>query len=270
MRFMDEFFGSEAQQAVSRRARDVWQLCQDDPRFSYNGRITAMVGDLGPRSGTVLASLARMQGATTGHFLPKARAKAIEEELHAQSLSTNIWEFCTGRDSAYEAARTILDTHPLPADIRIETIDPETPPQRVAEFAGMAANCGVLAMCGRVIRGLDVPGLTLAGVDGTGAVVASAWGYKCYAPESDGKDFAFWGGLSCREDRRGERIALILGAHSIVRLWEERGVRGFCTGITAGNTPSFKVCEKLGVLPGDLIGMGVTDPTTFGGGSLTK
>lgn len=270
MQFGDEFFGTAAQQSVSRRARDVWQLCKEDPRFSYNGRITAMVGDIGPRSGEVLASLARMQGATTGHFLPKARSAPIETALHEEGLSTNIWEFCQGRDGAYAAAQEILETQALPADLSVAAITAETDPARVAEFAGMAADCGVLAMSGRVMRGLDVPGVTLAAIDDTGAVVASAWGYKCYAAESEGKDFAFWGGLSCREDRRGERIALVLGAQSIVRLWEDLGVRGFCTGITPGNMPSFKVCEKLGVFPGDRIGMGVTDPATFGGGSLTK
>ena len=95
------------------------------------------------------------------------------------------------------------------------------------------------------MRGLDVPGITLAGVDQSGKVIASAWGYKCYHLQSRYSDHAFWGGLSCRPERRGEKIALVMGALSIVQLWEELGVRTFCTGIAGDNVASFSICEKL-------------------------
>jgi len=125
-------------------------------------------------------------------------------------------------------------------------------------------------MSGRVMRGLDIPGVTLAAIDGAGNPVASAWGYKCYHAQSGFADHAFWGGLSCRQDPRGQRIALILGAMSIVRLWDEFHVRGFCTGVAKGNMASLSICKKLGVLPTKYVGFGVTDPALFQGGSLTR
>lgn len=270
MDFRDEFFGSAAQQTVSRRARDAWMIARDDPRFAYNGRIVAATGYSGPETAGHLASLARLQGSTTCHFLPKNRAAAVRQDVESEGLATNVWEFCKGGDTAYDAARAILAAHILPADISVLTLGPETAPSVVAGLAATAGDCGVLVMAGRVMRGLDVPGLTLAGVDGNGEVVASAWGYRCYHPQSAFSDHAFWGGLTCRPDRRGQKIALLLGALSIVRLREEMQVQGFCTGIAGDNSASFRLCEKLGVLPSDEIGLGVTDPEMFRGATLTK
>jgi hypothetical protein len=119
------------------------------------------------------------------------------------------------------------------------------------------------------MRGLDIKGLTLGAVDKSGDVIASAWGYKCYEGQTDFAHYAFWGGLACRPDRRGHKIAQVLGAHSIIRLWDSLGVRGFCTGIAAGNEASFSVCAKLGVTPSNWVAVGVTDPNLFKG-SLTK
>lgn len=270
MYFKDEFFGSEAQITVSKRARDLWNLCSNDPRFSYNGRIVTINGDIGPETAEVLAALARVQGSTTCHFFPRDQAKATSEAIKALGLSSNQWDFYYGQKTAYEAAKNILAKYQLPSDLKVERITPEINAAKVADLAGMAADCGVMVMAGRVMRGLDIEGVTLGAFDQSGAAVSSAWGYKCYHPESGLSDNAFWGGLTCREDRRGQKIALILGAMSIIKLWEDHGVRGFCTGITPGNAPSVAVCKKLGVLPSDWVGLGVTDPDMFHGGSLTK
>ena len=270
MRFQDEFFGSGAQQTVSRRARDLWQLCAKDGQLAYNGRIVTVVGDIGAKTADKLICLARLQGSTTCHFLPIDKTEAVKAAVEASGLSSNVWQFCTGGQSAYDAACQILETYQLPPDLTVKRIDARTDAFLVAGFAKMAADCGVLAMAGRVIRGLDVEGITLAAVDKSGQPVASAWGYKCYPEQSAFSEYAFWGGLSCRKDRRGQKIALILGAIAIVQLWEELQVRGFCTGVTAGNTASFSVCEKLGVLSSNWVGLGVTDPTMFNGGTLTK
>ncbi|MEH6547039.1 MAG: hypothetical protein V7701_11445, partial [Sneathiella sp.] len=242
----------------------------DDPQFSYNGRVVSIVGDIGQNTSEKLVSLARLQGAATCHFFPKERAGAVQKSVEAHDLSTNIWEFCKGGKSAYEAAQNVLKIHELPADITIAQLTVDTDAVRIEEFAAMTADAGVLAMSGRVMRGLDLPGITLAAIDQSGETVGSAWGYKCYHPKSPVSEYAFWGGLSCREDRRGEKIALVLGALSIVQLWEKLTVRGFCTGIVEGNTASFSLCEKLGILPSDQIGLGVTDPALFKGTTLTK
>ncbi len=50
-------------------------------------------------------------------------------------------------------------------------------------------------------------------------------------------DRAFRAMLATRQDRRGKRIALLLGAQPIVHVWERHGARGFMTGVRADNSP---------------------------------
>lgn len=270
MSFDNEFYGSDAQIAVSKRSRDVWKLTRNDPTLAYNGRVVAHVGAADTATPERLAALARLQGATTCQFLPKNRMEEIRQSVEAMGLSTNVWEFCKGGAEAYEAAKNVLTSHALPADIRADQLGVASSSALVADFAAMAGECGVLVMAGGVMRGRDVPGLTLIGLTAADEVVGSAWGYRCYSPDGPYADHAFWGGLTCRPDRRGEKIALVLGALSIVRLWEDLKVRVFCTGIAEGNAASFALCRKLGVVPTDEVGLGVTDPQMFKGSSFTK
>jgi len=81
MDFEEEIFGTAAQTTVSRRARDVWKLLQDDPRFSYNGRIVAVAGNIGDDTAEKLAALTRLQGSTTCHFLPKEKVERVNQTL---------------------------------------------------------------------------------------------------------------------------------------------------------------------------------------------
>ena len=76
--------------------------------------------------------------------------------------------------------------------------------------------------------------------------------------------------LATREDRRGERIALLLGAQAIVHMWERHGARGFMTGVRADNAPSQTLCKKLGVCATDWIYASCIDREMFGGSSITK
>ena len=270
MQYDDEYFGTVPQQTVSKRAHALWRLIPNDPQLRYNGRIMTLSGYAGSKTTEILISLARLQGAATGHFMPKNKTKEVLHSIKEHGMSSNIWEFCKGGELAYEAAQNILKTNRLPSDISVERLTTHTKAERIADFAALTSECGVLVMSGRVMRGLDIPGITLAGIDQSGEIVGSAWGYKCYHPQSNFSDYAFWGGLTCRQDRRGQKIALILGAMSIVQLWEELQVRGFCTGISEDNAASFALCKKLGVLPSDEIGLGVTDPDMFQGATLTK
>jgi hypothetical protein len=51
--------------------------------------------------------------------------------------------------------------------------------------------------------------------------------------------------LATLEDRRGEIIALLLGAQAIVHMWERHGARGFMTGVRADNSSSQALCNRL-------------------------
>jgi hypothetical protein len=81
---------------------------------------------------------------------------------------------------------------------------------------------------------------------------------------------AFWGMLATRQDRRGERIALLLGAKAIAHMWERHGARGFITGVRANNASSQALCIKLGVTSTNWIYAECMDKELFGAASLTK
>jgi hypothetical protein len=76
--------------------------------------------------------------------------------------------------------------------------------------------------------------------------------------------------LATRTDRRGERIALLLGARAIVHMWERHGARGFMTGVRADNASSRSLCNKLGVSATEWIYASCIDKEMFGGSSITK
>jgi len=76
--------------------------------------------------------------------------------------------------------------------------------------------------------------------------------------------------LATREDRRGEKIALLLGAQAIVHMWERHGVRGFMTAVRADNFSSQALCNKLGVTASEWIYASCIDNEIFAGPSITK
>jgi hypothetical protein len=76
--------------------------------------------------------------------------------------------------------------------------------------------------------------------------------------------------LATRQDRRGEKIALLLGAQAIIHMWERHGARGFMTGVRADNASSQALCNKLGVVASDWIMASCMDREVFTGKSVTK
>ena len=58
----DAFFGSDAQQALLQRSRDMFLVARDDPRFTYDGR-TVGFADHTDESQAMVVAFARLQGA---------------------------------------------------------------------------------------------------------------------------------------------------------------------------------------------------------------
>ena len=76
--------------------------------------------------------------------------------------------------------------------------------------------------------------------------------------------------LATREDRRGEKIALQLGAMAIEHMWVNEGARGFITGVRQDNRSSQALCGRLGVHDTDWIYAQCLDVAVLGGSSVTK
>ena len=265
----DEFFGSPAKIALMKRSRHLWSLLRDNPRFAYYGRMVAL-SEPGYDIVEMLGALARLQGATICYHVPTASVPRLFADLQALGYVTDRHEHFRGGEDAYLASQIVEKTTPLPGDLTISVIDTNTPRSLVAEVAKLCQSCDVMPVPGSTMRGQVRPGVCLAAIDRQGHPVATASSYPLFHASSPHAKDVFWGMLVTRDDRRGERLGLLLGAKAIIHMWERCGARGFITGVRADNEPSQAVCRKLGVRPTDWIYAACIDPVVLGDRMITK
>ncbi len=265
----DEFFGSPERIALSRRSANLWSLLRDNPRYAYYGRLVAL-SDPGRDAAEILSAMARLQGGAVSYFYPARTAASLFAQLEDSGLHTDRHEHFWGGETALAASRRALADLALPADLSLSVIDEGTPRELVRAVAELCQSCDVMPVPGSIMRGRARKGICLVAIDLTGQPVATASSYMIHHPSSPRAKDAFWGMLATREDRRGERIALLLGAQAIIHMWERHEARGFMTGVRADNASSQMLCNKLGVNATDWIYASCTDKEMFGESSITK
>ena len=264
----DEFFGAPDKVALMRRAAALWELLKEQPRYSFYGRMVAL-SEPDEDAPARLMNLARVQGASVAYYYPKSGLDNLFAQYEAQGFAHDWWNHYRGGEAALAAARKVLAEHALPGDVTSARIDSATPAELVVKTAELCISCEVMAVPGSVMRGISQPGITLVALDRMGSPVAHAASYVIHHPESVRATDAFWGMLATREDRRGQRIALVLGAHAIVHMWEREGIRGFMTGVREGNISSSRLCNRLGVVDTEWAYAQCIDRAQLGG-QLTK
>lgn len=266
----DGFFGTEAQRALLERGAYAFDLLRHDPRFTYYGRI---VGLASPESGAIstLSALTRLQGSSHYASVPNADLPRHTEAARAQGLSITHYARWEGGKASRDTAETILRAHPLPDDLTPEWIDADAPPERLAALAEVALPCGVLPPAGAVLRGVARPGLALIARDRDGKPVACA-GAAAYLHEAhpEGRAECWWGMLATHPARRGQKLALILGAMTIQAMHVRYGFSRVFTGVEPGNIASEAVCGRLGLTPADTSTLSVADAELLPGGRMTK
>lgn len=270
MQFDDEYFGTPAHVALARRTRDLYRLLADDPRYGSYGRNIILLGDQGAGTAKMIAAASRLVGGAGVHYYPAVKAEALLAGLTGLGQDAGCWQHCSGGRRAYELCRAIVADAPLPPDLQVVRLSADSPAGLVRATAELSMECGVAPLPGKFMRGLANPGLCLVAVDADGAPVATGASYRYTHPDSAYPDYAFWGALATRPDRRGEKLAMILGAMAIVHMWEVHGVCGFSTGIKADNAASMAVCARQGVVPGDWAFVACTDPVHFKGVTFTR
>jgi len=150
-------------------------------------------------------------------------------------------------------------------------MDADTAPALVASLADMCIECGVLPTSGDVLRGCIIPSVCLVAVDRMGRAVSCATSATYAYPDHPalGRQ-AWWSMLATAPARRGQRLALILGAMAMQAMHEVSGLRDFMTGIETGNTASEALCSRLGLAPGGHVIVGCSDPASLASGRMTK
>jgi len=265
----DEYFGSPDRIALARRSARLWRLLRDNPRYAYYGRLVAL-SEPGEDAADVLSDMARLQGAAVSYFYPADDAAALFAQLEDRGLATDRHEHFWGGEAALAASRRALQDLALPADLTVSAIDADTPREVVRDVAELCQACDVMPVPGSIMRGQGRAGICLVATDQESRPVATASSYMIHHPASPRSKDAFWGMLATRQDRRGEKIALLLGAQAIIYMWERHGARGFMTGVKADNRSSQALCRKLGVTASDWIYASCIDKEMFAGPSVTK
>ena len=266
----DEFFGNADQQALLRRGQALAVLTRDDSRYSYYGRAVGLVE---PADGDIdqLAALAVAQGNSNYSAVPSAQVAGIISDLEARDLVPLHYAKWEGAETALTAAQQVADSVPLPGDLTIVRVDATTPFAQLQSFADMALACSVLPMSGDMLRGNSKPAICLLAVDPQSNVVSCAAAASFAHPDhATYGGQAWWGMLATDPARRGQRLALILGAQAMLQMNTEFGYCDFMTGVEPGNAPSEAVCRRMGLAPQGYSVIGCADPRALASGRMTK
>jgi len=264
-----EYFGSDAQRAMQRRAASLWELVKHDPRMGFEGRCVGL-DDVPDEDIPVFAALARVQGASACFKLPGAREAALTAALRAENLITDRWDLLMGGDGAIAACRAFLADYAPPAELRLVRAAPDTDPALMQAMGETAAAKGVLPAAGAALRGETRRAACFFAVDRDGRVAATSGAVMRNHADSDWADTAWWGMLATRDDWQGRGLALWLGALALVAMADEFGTRRFYTGVRSENAPSQNLCRKLGLSDSGMVLMSAADPETFGTEPVTK
>jgi hypothetical protein len=266
---IEEYFGSPPQQGLQRRAAAMWALLQDDPAYCCHGRAVG-VTDPSPETIAQQIALARLQGVAACEGISTKDAPARRAALEAAGLAIDEYVGWVGGAKAIQAARDVLDSRSLPAGMTIGQVDAQTPTEVLDQLDRVTASCEVLLPMGQFLRGVARPAVCVYAQTADGQVVAASAAVAQFHPASSrGRDF-WWGMLATDERCRGQGLAILLGAESMVRMVESHGMTGLFTGIRAGNAPSERLCTKLGLEASDRIILISIAPEVFAQASVTK
>lgn len=262
-------FGSPAQQSMERTAHWLWPLLRSDPAYGYMGRSVSLEA-VTPDSLPVLATLARLQGASLSHFVSREDEPELAAAFSSQGLVSDRWDQFMGTEACLETCARVVRGFELPDCYCLREIGPDTETGLYAKLAETALACHVLPPISAVISGqnqqaicfvLEAPdgGVAACSAAVLGNHIASPWGRA-----------AWWGMLATREKDRGQSLSLYLGALAALRMNERFGAEIFYTGVRPENAVSRHICGKLGVSDSGLSCLAVIDPAQFGEGAFTK
>ena len=264
----DQFFGEPEQQALQRRADHLWTLLKDDLRFCCHGRAVGLAEPTEANVDTQIA-LAMLQGAAPVEGLPRPEAPARREALERAGLKTDQFVNWNGGIQALAAAEDVIRSMSLPSDLEVVSVDGDTAGDDLAQLDALTQSCGVLLPLGAFMRGHRRPAVCLYARDSAGRIVGSTSSVAQFHPDHPNAGLVWWGMLATAEARRGQGIALLLGALSMRAMRDRFGYQRFFTGIREGNTASERLCGKLGLSPSDTVVMIAIAPDLFASGRVT-
>lgn len=260
------YFGNDAQRGMQAKARALWSLLGDDPRYHYHGRFVGRDGT-DPESVEAFLALASLQGASISCFVPEDEASTLAATFQSRGFGTDEWRILLGGDSAISVSRGIVRDLKLPPDLRLAELTADSPESLIDNFEEEALKHGVLPPAFAALTGVSRPGIALMALDTDGKVAAMSGAVMQYHADNPRRDVAWWGMLATRDDQRGRGLARLLGAQVVVDMVDRYGTGKFFTGVRHDNAVSQHICRSLGVTDAGMCGIAASDPAF---GMITK
>ncbi len=182
---------------------------------------------------SLLTALTRLQGVGACECLPdedvdRLRSSWSRSGSRLTVTSSGIRSDTIGLCDAW------LASNELPDDVELLRIGPDTPLNRLQEVADLVASVDMMLPMESFVRGQAVSSVYYAAIDRNGLPVAHASTTRSFHPDAPNGEETHWGMLATAHHRRGEGMALYLGALALTKLHREYGFTGFVTGIRAG------------------------------------
>ena len=263
------YFGSEAQQGLQSRTDHLWSLLKSNPDYTCHGRSVALA-DATPENLARQLALARLLGAGAAEGVATGDVAARTAAINAAGLTTDQYTEWEGKAETLDAARAMIAARKLSDDLVVHATDADTSAEDLQGLDALTQRCEVLLPMASFLRGQDQPTVCLFAKDRDGRIVGASASVVQYHPDHPKGQKAWWGMLSTHPDRRGEGIALIMGAMSLLAMHERFGTAHFMTGIREGNGPSEALCSKLGLRPTAQTFLIAIDAVVFGAARVTK
>jgi GNAT superfamily N-acetyltransferase len=267
--YIPEYFGNSDQQRLQMRADSLWTVLRDIPDYACHGRVVGLAAYSDNNLERQIA-LARLQGVAPVDGMPREHLAARRAGLENAGLVTDVYEHWMGSAATFDAAEDILAKRGLPADLCVCAVSADTTTADLQSLDGLTQSCDVLLPMGSFLRGFERPSVFLYAKDPEGRVVGAAAAVAQFHDAHPKNGTVWWGMLSTHADRRGEGIALVLGAMVLREVRQKLGLSGCFTGIRAGNAPSEALCSKLALSRTDCVDLLAINPASFGGGQMTK
>lgn len=263
------YFGNSDQQRLQMRAHDLWKLLRHMPEYACHGRVVGLAHYTEQNLEQHIA-LARLQGVGPVDGMPREHLAARLAALEGAGLIADVYDHWEGSRATFEAADRMLATRALPVDLALREVGPDTSTEDLNSLDSLTQSCDVLLPMGTFLRGFERPSVFLYAKDPEGQVVGAAAAVAQFHDAHPKKGMVWWGMLSTHASRRGEGIALTLGAMVLREVRQRLGYSECFTGIRAGNSPSEALCSKLALSRTDTVDLLAINPDCFGGGQMTK
>ena len=209
------------------------------------------------------ASLALLQGVGICDSVPSWRIEYRRSELEKLGLKVEQMEVFCGGNHTIISARSVVNERNLPEGLELVYIDERTSKSVLQGIDVFTQRHGASLPMGSFLLKPGTRSVCLAALEGDGKVVGTSASGAHFHSSHPRCDEAFWGMLATRKDRRGQGIALLLGALCMLAMNERHGFEKFFTVIKKGNTPSQRLCAKLGMRPNDTSVVFAIDPDFF-------